>query len=103
MIRKLFLALPVLLLPQFASAQQMVVTDPTLEATAASIQATQTQILQQLLAIHSLLLNGQASLSPAQRAAMASGMEKMIAAVDSTDKASSKLATSNIGGAATGK
>ena len=86
MIRKLFLALPVLLLPQLVSAQ-VVVADPSLEATAASIQATQTQILQQLVAIHALLLNGQTSLSPAQRAAMASGMEKAIAAVDSTGKA----------------
>lgn len=102
MIRKLFLALPVLLLSQFASAQ-MVVTDPSLEATAASIQATQTQILQQLIAIHSLLLNGQASLSPAQRTAMADSMEKMIAAVDSSGKTSGKLASSNVGGAATGK
>ena len=87
MIRKLFLALPVLLLPQLVSAQTVVV-DPQLEATASSIQATQTQILQQLVAIHALLLNGQTSLSPAQRAAMASGMEKAIAADNSTGKAS---------------
>jgi len=108
MIGKLFLALPVLLLPQLVSAQT-IVTDPQLEATAQQIQATQTQILQQLVAIHSLLLNGQTSLSPAQRAAMASSMEKAIAAADSTGRASvsstlsGKLAAPATEVAATGK
>jgi hypothetical protein len=79
MIRKLFLALPLLLLSPFVSAQT-IVSDPQLEATTASINATQTQILQQLLAIHTLLLDGQASITPAQRTALNAEMARALAA-----------------------
>ena len=80
--RKFFLALPVLLLPQFASAQTLVSDTQThsqlqqIYATQLSQYQTELQILQQLQTLNQKMTSNQTSVSIAEREALTAQIAK---------------------------